>query len=160
MRLYTFAHIADREYPTLHLLDHPYIWGGVRFCVNVSEKPYSTDVVEAMAEHGIDWIHCPVSEEPGSNWRDSLLTAIPQMITAYHSGWKQIVHCDFGNNRSRTFVEAFYYCLKDEHLEDPYKGEMNHLAYNCRIGQLPPLDEMEPLLLSFAFRGEEPGRIP
>ena len=40
MKSYAFAPIAAREYPTLHLLDNPYIWGGVQFCVNLSEKPY------------------------------------------------------------------------------------------------------------------------
>ena len=155
MKKYDFADISVREYPTLHLLNHPFIWGGVRFCVNMSEKPYSTDLVKAMAEHDIDWIHCPVSEEPGSCWQDSLLSAIPPMISAYRSGWKQIVHCDFGNNRSRTFVEALYYCLHGEHIEDEYRGEVNQLAYNCKIGHLLPLTETESLLTSIAVSLED-----
>ena len=65
MRTYSFAPISAREYPTIALLDNPYIWGGVRFCVNVSEKPYPVELAKALADHGIDWIYCPISEEPG-----------------------------------------------------------------------------------------------
>lgn len=50
MKLYTFAPISAREYPTITLLDNPFIWGGVQFCVNVSEKPYSVDIARALAE--------------------------------------------------------------------------------------------------------------
>ena len=155
MKLYTFAPIAAREYPTPHLLNNPYIWGGIRFCVNVAEEPYSKDLKMAMEEHGIEWIHCPVSEEPGRSWLNSMMTALPQMIAAYRFGWKQIVHCDFGNNRSRTFVEALYYCLHGEHIEDEYRGEVNHLAYNCKIGHLLPLTETESLLTSIAVSLED-----
>lgn len=65
------------------------------------------------------------------------------------------VHCDFGNNRSRTFVEALYYCLHREHIEDEYRGEVNHLAYNCKIGHLLPLTETESLLTSIAVSLED-----
>lgn len=30
MRTYLFAPIAAREYPTIALLDNPYVWGGVQ----------------------------------------------------------------------------------------------------------------------------------
>ena len=41
MKIYTFAPIAAREYPTLALLDNSY---GACFCLNVSEKPYSPEL--------------------------------------------------------------------------------------------------------------------
>ena len=150
MRTYSFAPISAREYPTVRLLDNPYIWGGVQFCINVSEKPYSFDLAQALKQHGIDWIYCPVSEEDGEQWLDSLVSALPKMLVAYQSGLKQVVHCDFGNNRSRTFVEAFHYLLKGEHLADEYKGCFNHLAYNCSIGHLPALAETEAVIKSIA----------
>lgn len=148
MKAYTFAPISAREYPTLHLLDNPYIWGGVQFCVNVSEKPYSSDLVKALREHGIEWIYCPVSEDDGALWLDSLMMALPKMLFAYEAGQKQIVHCDFGNNRSRSFVEALYYRIRGEQLADEYKGEFNHLVYNCKIGHLPMLSRTEEVLRS------------
>ena len=50
---------------------------------------------------------------------------------------KVIVHCYCGNNRSRTVVEAFHYAKTGTHLEDEYKGELNHLIYNSKNGHLP-----------------------
>ncbi len=146
MKSYCFAPIAAREYPTIALLDNPYIWGGVRFCVNVSEKPYPVELAKALANHGIEWIYCPVSEEDGAQWLDALMTALPRMLYAYKMGQKQVVHCDLGNNRSRTIVEALYYCLNGEHFQDEYKGEFNHLAYNCAIKHLPPLADTEEVI--------------
>ena len=150
MRTYSFASISAREYPTVHLLNNPYIWGGVRFCVNVSEKPYSENLRMALEQRGIDWMFCPVSEEDGEPWLDSIVSALPKMLVTYKSGLKQVVHCDFGNNRSRTFVEAFHFLLNGEHLADEYKGCFNHLAYNCSIGHLPALAETEAVIQSLA----------
>ena len=72
MKSYAFALISAREYPTVKILDHPNIWGGVQFCINVSEKPYSRDLEDAMIAHGIEWLFCPVSEEDGAQWWDSM----------------------------------------------------------------------------------------
>ena len=143
MKTYDFAPISAREYPNVRILDHPYIWAGVKFCVNLSERPYSPELVEALAAHGIEWVHCPVSEEPGADWLESFAKALPQMYKAYKEGKNQIVHCDLGNNRSKCLVETFHYLLKHSQLEDEYKGEINHLAYNCKIGHLPPLEEVQ-----------------
>ena len=143
MKTYDFAPIAAREYPTVQLLDNPYIWGGVQLSINVSEKPYSPELMKAMREHGISWFGCSVSEDEGENWFDALRWALRIMVTSYMTGMKMVVHCDFGNNRSRTFVEAFYYVLKGEQLHDEYKGEFNHLIYNCKQGHLPPVEILE-----------------
>ena len=78
MKTYQFAPISAREFPTLHLLDNPYIWGGVGFALNVSEKPYPPEIESAMKEGGA----C--------------------LNDAYATGRKMIVHCDFRNNRSMT----------------------------------------------------------
>lgn len=142
MRTYNFAQISAREYPSVKLLDHPYVWGGVKFCINVSEKPYSPELVKAMKEHGIEWVFLPVSEGMGADWTSALETALPRMYEAYKAGKRQVIHCDFGNNRSRTFVEAFYYLLTKEQFHDEYKGEINHLAYNCKRGHFPPIEEI------------------
>ncbi len=146
MRSYSFAPIAAREYPSVRILDHPYIWGGVQFCINVSEEPYPPELVDAMKEHNIEWIHLPVSEDLGSDWTKALETALPKMYEAYKAGKRQVVHCDFGNNRSRTFIEAFYFLLKGEQFQDEYKGEVNHLIYNCKRGHLPSLKETDNII--------------
>lgn len=143
MKSYTFAPIAAREYPTLQLLDNPYIWGDVQFCVNLSEKTYSQDLKVAMASYGIEWVHCPVSEESGADWLHSFAVALPKVYRAFKEGKKQIVHCDLGNNRSRSLVEALYFAINRKHFPDEYKGEFNHLIYNCKEGHLPDVSELE-----------------
>lgn len=150
MRSYDFAPIAAREYPTVKMLDHPYIWKGVVFCVNVSETPYSPELEEAMKARDIEWIHCPLSEETPTwcDWEGPLYYAVQMLAQAYYDGKKMVVHCDFGNNRSRTLVEALYYLLRREQLRDEYKGEINHLAYNCKAGHLPSIGEVEKELVS------------
>ena len=78
-----------------------------------------------------------------------------ELYQAYEDGKKIIVHCDFGNNRSRTLVEAFYYHLFGKHMEDEYKGEINHLVYNSKVGHLPPMEDLEKDLLSLCRRPED-----
>lgn len=146
MKIYSFAPISARDYPTVSILDHPYIWGGVQFCVNLSEKPYTQELVDALAAHGIEWIHFPLSEQIGASWWDTYANVLPRLFRAYLDRKKTVVHCDFGANRSRTLIEAFYYMLTDEEYQDEHKGEMNHLAYNCKWGHLPPLGETEKLI--------------
>ena len=148
MKSYSFAPISAREYPTIRLLDHPFIWGGVRFCLNVSEKPYTPELEAAMIQHGIDWAFCPVSEEMGADWKESMKTGLIALNAAFKDGKKIVVHCDFGNNRSRSFVEAFHYMITGNHLKDEYKGEFNHLFFNCCQGHLPPITETERMILS------------
>ena len=143
MKSYSFAPIAAREYPTLHLLANPYIWGGVQFCVNLSEKPYSPELRSDLEYLGIEWVHCPVSEEPGADWLPSFAEALPKVYRAFKDGKKQIVHCDLGNNRSRSLVEALYYAIHRKQFPDEYKGEINHLIYNCKEGHLPSIQELE-----------------
>ena len=143
MKSYSFAPISAREYPTVKILDNPYIWGGVQFCVNLSERPYTPELEAALAAHGIEWVHCPVSEEPGADWLDSFAVALPKMYRAYKDGKKQIVHCDMGNNRRRSFVEALYFAIVRKEYDDPYKGADNHLEYNCLQGHLSDIGEME-----------------
>lgn len=148
MRTYPFALIAARDYPTIRQLDNPYTWGGIQFCVNVSEKPYSPELEAAMKERGIDWLFCPLSEQTPewNDWEAPLCTVVEALYGAFLDGKKMVVHCNFGNNRSRTMIEAFYYVLEGKQFEDEYKGEVNHLAYNCKIGHLPPFKETERIL--------------
>ena len=102
------------------------------------------------AEHGIEWVHFPLSEKPGVSWQVAYSQALPLLLDAYNAGKKMVVHCDFGANRSRTLIEAFYYILTGEEYDDEHKGEINHLAYNCKLKHLPPLEETETWLKTLA----------
>jgi hypothetical protein len=65
------------------------------------------------------------------------------MYIAYRAGKKQVIHCEDGNTRSQTFVEALYYAIKRKEYDEPYNGVANHLAYNCREGHLPDIADLE-----------------
>ncbi len=154
MKNYDFAPISAREYPTAMILDHPYIWSGVQFCLNVSEKAYSRELEDAMMSHGIEWLHCPVSEDSGADWYLSLRRGLMALYTAHNAGKKMVVHCDLGNNRSKSFIEAFYFMLTGENFHDEYKGEYNHLIYNVKIGHLPLIEDLEIILKALSAESE------
>ena len=142
MKKYSFSSIYASEYPSMDILNYPQ-WAGVKLCVNVSERPYSFQLVKALADHGIEWVHCPLSEEVGADWLCSAAKALPKMYLAHRTGKKQIVHCDLGDNRSRAIVEALHFVILHKELEDPYRDAGNHLVYNCKEGHLPDLAEWE-----------------
>ena len=49
-----------------------------------------------------------------------------------------VVHCDFGQHRSRLVVEAFYFAKYGEHFTDEYKGFTNHLiCSSIRVRKVP-----------------------
>ena len=79
---------------------------------------------------------------------NAILQAVAKLAEYDKDGTPIIVHCMGGNNRSRTVVEAYHFAKTGTHLEDMYRGYMNHLPYNCENGYLPPLKEMEQLLSS------------
>ena len=119
--------------------------------MNVSERPDPPDIVKAMKEKDIAWEHIPVSETDFSvSWLQPLIRGVLRLNDAYENGLKMVVHCDFGNNRSRTFIEAFHFFLTGEEFPDEYKGEMNHLAYNCKIGHFGSLKDVEDALKTFS----------
>ena len=143
MKTYTFARISAREYPTLQQLANPHIWGDVQLCINLSEKPYSPEIRAAIEARGVEWHYRPISEESGADWLPAFADALPRLYLAFRGGKKMIVHCDLGNNRSRSLVEALHFAVKHVHFPDEYKGEFNHLIYNCKEGHLPSIQELE-----------------
>ena len=144
-RAYDFANFSVRAFPIMHELRNPYIFGGVKVLVNVSTKKYSLRMRWALRRLGIKWYHFPMEEFPEMDV-ESLLSAVSVLEQADKKGEKVILHCMFGNNRSRTVAEAFYFRKYGHHLEDPYKDSSNHLIYNCTNHHLPALGDMEGLL--------------
>lgn len=49
-------------------------------------------------------------------------------------------------HRSRLVVEAYFFAKFGKHLFDEYKGYYNHLIYDCSLGFLRPLNEVETIL--------------
>lgn len=104
------------------------------------------EVIDLIHSKGgtFDWF--PTEEQPMDV--NAILQAVAKLAKYDKEGTPIIVHCMGGNNRSRTVVEAYHFSKFGTHLEDMYKGYLNHLHYNCESGYLPPLKEMERLLSS------------
>jgi len=147
MKTYSFAKLQARPYPTLSEIANPYIYGDVRCVINVSEKAYPTEIVAAFRQKGISFFHYPLREEDGEMDIQNIRMAVMQLDKADREGWRSVVHCDFGNNRSRVVAELFHYYKKGFLLEDEYKGFHSHVEYNIASGHLSP-----DMLIYFIFQ--------
>ena len=146
MKTYDFARIQVRPFPTAAELKNPHIYGRVRYVLNVSEEDYTEEIEKRMKSLGIQTYHFPLVETGNDMGLENILKAVRILEKADAEGAPAIVHCGFGNNRSRVVVECFHYRKMGFQLKDEYKGAMNHLAYSCGIGLLPPMAEMERIL--------------
>ena len=151
MKNYSFSNLTVRPFPTISDLNNPWIFGGVQVLINVSGHEYPKDVIKAIEAKGIRWYHFPLVEEGPDMGLENILAAVRKLMKADAAGEKVILHCSFGNNRSRTVAEAFHFKKMEFQLEDEYKGYSNHLAYNCGEGHLPKLEDMEQLIMNLSF---------
>ena len=67
----------------------------------------------------------------------NILKAVKVLLDNIKNQIPTIVHCIGGNNRSPLVVEAAYFALTGQHLQDEYQGFPNHLIYNMEKGYLP-----------------------
>ncbi len=146
MKTYDFARIQARPFPTAAELKNPYIYGRVRYVLNVSDVGYPEEIEKRMDELGIQAYHFPLLETGKDMGLENILKAVRILEKADSEGAPAVVHCGFGNNRSRVVVECYHYRKFGFHLEDGYKGAFNHLAYNCSAGLLAPLAQVESLI--------------
>lgn len=131
MRDYTFAKVKTRPFPTKADVKHPYIFGGIRSVINVSEKE-DKDIVSLYHTLGISYHHFPTKEECAEmNWAN-IKAAAKQLLYNIAHDIPTVVHCIGGNNRSPMIVECAYYALHGSHFEDEYRGQLNHLIYNSQ----------------------------
>lgn len=146
MKTYDFARIQARPFPTVAELKNPYIYGYVRYVLNVSDVEYPEEIGNGMYELGIQTYHFPLVETGTDMGLENILKAVRILEKADVEEAPVIVHCGLGNNRSRVVVECFHFRKRGFQLEDEYKGALNHLAYNCGIGLLPAVDDVERML--------------
>lgn len=131
MKIYRFAKIAARGFPTEAEIGNPYIYGDVRHVINVSEHEYSDRLAAMFAQRGITTVHLPMGECVDGMRAEDICTAV-KLLTGYDiADERAVVHCDFGQNRSRTVIEALHYAKYGRHFEDNYKDCLNHLTCNC-----------------------------
>lgn len=146
MKIYQFSKIAARSFPTIADLNNPWIFqSDVALVVNVSQN-YSAIVADIIESKGITYLHIPLDEEVEDVGWDNLVRIVKTLLEYDREGKRMIVHCDFGQHRSRLVIEAFHYAKFGEHFIDHYKGYDNHLIYDCKSGHLPPLDGVEYIL--------------
>lgn len=152
MKKYEFANITVRSFPTISDLSNPYIFGGIKSVINVSEKE-DIRLVEYYKAHSITYHHMPIKEcVPDMGW-SNILKCVEIIIDNVKKNHPTIVHCIGGNNRSPLVVECAFYALYGQHLIDEYKGAINHLLYNVGQGYLPlTLQEIECELNSLTIR--------
>ena len=146
MKKYSFANITVRPYPNLCDVNNKWIFTSeISVVVNVSKK-YKSDIADAIKRKGIEYYHFPLDEEvPDIGW-ENILNAIKILLEYDRMGKHIIVHCDGGSHRSRLVVEAYFFAKFGKHLFDGYKGYYNHLIYDCSLGFLRPLNEVETIL--------------
>jgi len=142
---YDFANIEVRPFLKLSDVNNPYIFGETKHVINVCDYR-EPEVIDLLHSKGATFDWFPTEEQPMDV--DAILHAVAILAEYDKDGTPIIVHCMGGNNRSRTVVEAYHFAKTGTHLEDMYRGYMNHLHYNCESGYLPPLKEMERLLSS------------
>lgn len=143
MKDYEFANITVRPFLKLSDLNNPYIFGETKHVINVCDYR-EPEVIDLLHQRGVTFDWFPTEEQPMDV--DAILQAVAKLAEYDKDGEHIIVHCMGGNNRSRTVVEAYHFAKTGTHLEDMYRGYLNHLHYNCESGYLPPLKEMELLL--------------
>lgn len=143
MKSYTFAKVSARGRLTDADYNNKYIiTEDLKQIINVSERGLGRPFT-FFKQRNIIAKHLPLTEDAVDMGYLSLTLAVRFLMQCDKEGKRSIVCCDFGNNRSRTVVEAFHYAKMGFHFEDEYKGYQNHLIYNCSCGFLPPLSDVE-----------------
>ena len=131
MRDYTFAKVKTRPFPTKADVMHPYIFGGIRSVINVSEKE-DKEILSLYRTLGISYHHFPTKEEcVEMNW-GNIKSATKQLIYNIANDIPTLVYCIGGNNRSPMIVECAHYALHGLHFKDEYREQLNHLIYNSQ----------------------------
>ena len=143
MKNYDFANITVRPFLKLSDVNNPYIFGETRHIINMCDYR-EPEVIDLIRSKGATFDWFPTEEQPMDV--NAILQAVAKLAEYDKDGTPIIVHCMGGNNRSRTVVEAYHFAKTGTHLEDMYRGHLNHLHYNCESGYLPPIKEMERLL--------------
>ena len=143
MRFYPFAKIAARCFPTMADLNNPWIFPkDVALVINVS-KYFDPKIAKAIEDKHIVYLHFPLDEEVADIGWNNIKEAVKHLLRYDKEDKRMVVHCDFGQHRSRLVIEAFYYAKYGEHFIDKYKDFDNHLIYDCQTKHLPELEIVE-----------------
>ena len=131
MKNYSFANVKTRTFPKISEIQNPYIFGGIKSVINVSEKE-DENLKQEYLKLGIDYHFFPTKEDYEINW-ESIKHATKKLLFNIKNKIPTIVHCIGGNNRSPMIVECAYFAINGTHLHDEYKGKYNHIIYNSQF---------------------------
>ena len=150
MRIYPFAKIAARNFPTEDDLRNPWIFpSDVEVVICVSQR-YDMHLANMFSLRGVVYHYLPLDEEVADIGWQNILRAVEIILRADAEDKRVVVHCDFGQHRSRLVVEAFHFAKFGTHFLDSYHGYENHLIYDCKCNHLPPLEVIEQQLRELA----------
>lgn len=143
MKSYSFAKVSALGMITEADYNNKYIFtDDLKYIANVSEIQ-RIERTRFIRERAIPVRNLPLTETGGDMGYRNLLMAVKGLLLYDNWGYRSLVCCYFGVNRSRTVIEAFHFAKMGFHFEDEYKGCLNHLIYNCEVGHLPPLSDVE-----------------
>lgn len=144
---YDFANLTTRQFLSLPEVGNKWIVpADTTLIINLSDNVIE-NVQKAIEAKGIRYYHLPMEERPHMSI-EPLLQAVRLLKEQDALGGHMIVHCLFGNNRSRTVADAFYFVKMGVHRPPMDEDDVNRLIFNCEQGYLPSLAEMEGLLLN------------
>lgn len=147
MRLYQFAPISARCFPTINDINNPWIFPkDVVIVINVSKK-FDSQIAKELETRGIEYCHFPIYEEVDDIGWENIKKVVELLLKYDAEGKRMVVHCDYGQHRSRLVIEAFYFAKYGKHFVDEYKGYDNRIIYNCKMRYLPLLEKVEQELL-------------
>lgn len=148
MKIYNFAPISARNFPTIADLNNPWIYPkDVAVVISVSQN-YDTRIAAEIMERGMEYYQFPLSEGVDDMGWSNIKQAVALLLESDATNKRMVVHCDFGQHRSRVVVEAFHFAKCGTHLLDEYKGYDNHLIYDCLTDHLPTIDHVEQELFN------------
>lgn len=146
MRVYLGGKITARAFPTAADICNKWIFSeDVSLTINVSQR-FDQNIAKAIQTKGIEYRHLPLDEEVADIGWENIQQAVKLLLQYEQTRKNIIVHCDFGQHRSRLVIEAFHYAKYGKHIIDPYKGYDNRLKYNSAQGYLPHITYIESIL--------------
>lgn len=115
--------------------------------INVSDEYYPDINDTLVRKHNCVTHWFPMNEGGHDNGVNSIYGACYVMRLAEKNGQKVYLHCHAGIHRSRVVQAAYYFMRCHNHYEGyRYNGYDTAMHYDCAMGYLPPLREMESFL--------------
>lgn len=149
MMMFKELNARTRPFLTLRDIDNKWIWNECKHVINVSQKNHNEMDVNSIKSHGSTYEWIPMGE---NHDLDIALICQAMKTLLSYNGEDTIIHCDFGNNRSRLVCEFALYAKTGVWLTDEdsagLDGCLNKTEYNIKHGYLPEIRIVEQTILT------------